>query len=145
MKNPLILCCAMVAASAGWAQPGPLVAPEAPADLSTAGAQYRAGREQISAAYKADRARCDALQGNAKSVCAEEAKGKEKVAKAELEQQVKPSDRQERKLAETRIDVVYDVARQKCRDQQADVRAACLEQARKAWKQDMLAARTMKK
>jgi hypothetical protein len=48
-------------------------------------ADYKAGKERISAEYKADKAACDALSGNAKDVCVQEAKGKEKVAKAELE------------------------------------------------------------
>ena len=37
------------------------------------------------AQYKTDKAACDALNGNAKDICMEEAKGKEKVAKAEAE------------------------------------------------------------
>jgi hypothetical protein len=46
---------------------------------------YKAGKDRISASYKSDKAACDALSGNAKDVCMEEAKGKEKIAKAELE------------------------------------------------------------
>ena len=36
-------------------------------------------------AYKADRDSCNALSGNAKDICMEAAKGKEKIAKAEAE------------------------------------------------------------
>ena len=48
-------------------------------------AEYSAKKDQISAEYKADKAACDKLEGNTKDVCVEKAKGKEKVAKAELE------------------------------------------------------------
>ena len=34
--------------------------------------------------YKADKTACAALAGNAKDICVEEAKAKEKVARAEL-------------------------------------------------------------
>ena len=44
-----------------------------------------AEKEQIEAAYKADKAKCDGMKGNAKDICMAEAKGKRKVARAELE------------------------------------------------------------
>ncbi len=56
-------------------------------------AEYKAAKDQISADYKANKQKCDALQGNAKDVCQKEAKGAEKVAKAELDARYKPSDK----------------------------------------------------
>ena len=50
--------------------------------------QYKAQKDQIEATYKADKKSCDAMKDNAKDVCNKEAKGKENVAKAELEQQL---------------------------------------------------------
>ena len=55
--------------------------------------EYKAGKDEISAKYKSDKDACKAMSGNAKDVCLEEAKGREKVAKAELENKYKPSDR----------------------------------------------------
>ena len=46
---------------------------------------YNAAKDRISAEYKADKAACDKFSGNQKDVCDEQAKGKEKVAKAEAE------------------------------------------------------------
>ena len=47
--------------------------------------EYQAGQQRIAGDYKAHKTRCEALKDNAKDVCMEEAKGAEKVAKAELE------------------------------------------------------------
>ncbi|MES1163922.1 MAG: hypothetical protein ABUL50_12760, partial [Rhizobacter sp.] len=40
---------------------------------------YKAGKDRISADYKADKAACDSFSGNAKDICVEQAKGKENV------------------------------------------------------------------
>ena len=47
--------------------------------------EYSAAKTRISADYKADQKLCTALKANAKDICSAEAKGKEKVALAELE------------------------------------------------------------
>ena len=47
-------------------------------------ADYKSGNARISAEYKTAKAACDPMKGNAKDICMEEAKGKEKIAKAEL-------------------------------------------------------------
>lgn len=39
--------------------------------------EYKAEKERIEANYKASKAKCDALSGNAKDVCMKEAKGAE--------------------------------------------------------------------
>ena len=56
-------------------------------------AEYKAGKEEASAKYKSEKAACKSMTGNAKDICIEEAKGREKVAKAELENTYQPSDR----------------------------------------------------
>jgi len=43
-------------------------------------AQYKADKTRISAEYKADKNACDAFKDNAKDICIEEAKAKEKIA-----------------------------------------------------------------
>ena len=56
---------------------------------ATAATGSKEARDQANKAaeaqYKTDKARCDGLSGNAKDICMEEAKGKEKVAKAEAD------------------------------------------------------------
>ena len=92
--------------------------------------EHKAAEERIEADYKADKAKCDALKDNAKDVCEKEAKGKEKVAKAELEQQYKPSERHARKVADEKADAAYDVAKEKCDDMSGDGKDACIKQAK---------------
>ena len=79
-------------------------------------AEHKAAKETISATYKADKKSCDALKDNAKDVCQKEAKGKEDIAKAELESQYKPSAKHTQKVAEARADAAYAVAKEKCDD-----------------------------
>ena len=53
--------------------------------------QYKSHEKSIEAEYKADKARCDSLAGNANDICVAEAKGKMNIAKAELGAKYKPS------------------------------------------------------
>src|SRR6476646_2112994 len=46
---------------------------------------YRADKDRIEADFKAAKESCKSMTGNAKDICMADAKGKEKVAKAELE------------------------------------------------------------
>ncbi len=52
---------------------------------------YTAGKDKISAEYKAAKLACASLSANAKDICVAEAKGTEKVASAELEASYKPT------------------------------------------------------
>lgn len=52
---------------------------------------YKADKEKITTEYKSAKASCASLSGNAKDICLAEAKGKEKIAKAELEASYKPT------------------------------------------------------
>jgi len=91
-----------------------------------------ADEERIEAEYKADKAKCDAMTGNAKDVCIKEAKGKEKVAKAELGAKADPSARTQRKVQEAKADAQYDVARERCDDLKGKEKDACQKDAKAA-------------
>lgn len=54
--------------------------------------QYNVRQTGISAEYKLAKAACDSFSGNAKDLCLAEASGKEKVATAELNARVAPSE-----------------------------------------------------
>ncbi|MES2686935.1 MAG: hypothetical protein V4706_08940 [Pseudomonadota bacterium] len=92
--------------------------------------EYRAAKQRIEAQEDTEEARCAALQGNAKDVCEEEAEGREKVARAELEQRYEPSARNIRKLAMARINAVYDVAKEKCEALTGAAEDSCEKQAK---------------
>ena len=92
--------------------------------------EYKVAQEKIEADYKVDKAKCDALKGNPKDVCEKEAKGKENVAKAELEQQYKPSESHARAVQEEKVKANYEVAKEKCDDMKGDAKSACEKQAK---------------
>ena len=80
---------------------------------------------------KADKAQCDSLKANAKDICMAEAKGKEKVAKAELDaKHAKDKVKAEEKVKEAKAEAAYDVAAQKCDDQKGEAKDACIKQAK---------------
>ena len=89
-----------------------------------------AEEDRIEAEYKADKAKCDAMSGNAKDVCVKEAKGKEKVAKAELDAKKNPSERNTRKVEEAKADAKYEVAKERCDDMKGKEKSACEKEAK---------------
>jgi hypothetical protein len=91
---------------------------------------YRAGKDRIEAQAKTQRKACDRFKGNTKDVCLTRAKGWQKVAKAELEAQYKPSPEAEKMAKFARADADYDVARQRCEALKGRTHDTCLGQAR---------------
>jgi hypothetical protein len=90
-----------------------------------------AEEDRIEATAKADKAKCDTLKANAKDICMAEAKGKEKVAKAELDaKHEKDKIKAQKKVSEAKAEAAYDVATQKCDDQKGEAKDACIKQAK---------------
>jgi hypothetical protein len=96
----------------------------------SASSDYRAQKKQIDDAYKADKASCKSMSGNAKDVCQKEAKAKEKIAKADLEAQRKGTPHAQYEAAKTKAEQNYDVAKEKCEDQKGADKTACKKQAK---------------
>ena len=103
--------------------------------------EYKVAKEKIEADYKVDKAKCDTLKDNAKDVCQEEAKGKEKVEKAEPENRYKASPANARKVEEAKADSTYDIAKEKCEDQKGDAEKVCKADAKAAHERAMKAAK----
>ncbi|MEO8755558.1 MAG: hypothetical protein ABI624_23080 [Casimicrobiaceae bacterium] len=82
------------------------------------------------AQYKSEKASCNALSGNAKDICVEDAKGKEKIAKAEAAAayQNTPKSRENARLAHA--DAVYSVAKEKCDDLAGNTKDVCVKEAK---------------
>jgi hypothetical protein len=90
-----------------------------------------ADEDRIEAEYKAAKAKCDTMKDNAKDVCEKEAKGKEKVAKAELDaKHAKDKVKAEQKVKDAKAEAAYDVASQRCDDQKGEAKDACIKQAK---------------
>lgn len=93
-------------------------------------AEYKADKTTIASTYKADKSACARLTDNAKDICVEEAKAKEKVALAELEFNYtgKPAD--QTKLRTTQAKTAYAVAKERCDDKSGNDKDVCVKQAK---------------
>ncbi len=91
---------------------------------------YKAEKARITADYKVAKAACSSLAGNAKDVCVEEAKGKEKTGLAEAEHAYtgKASDMQ--KVRVVKVDAAYNIAKEKCDDKVDKAKDLCVEEAK---------------
>ena len=93
-------------------------------------AEYKAEKARISADYKLDKKACDALKDNAKDVCIEEAKAKEKVALAEREFSYTGKAADQTKVLEAKAKSSYAVAKEKCDDQSGNAKDVCVKEAK---------------
>jgi hypothetical protein len=95
--------------------------------------EYSASKARIAATAKADEAACKSMSGNAKDVCEQEAEGKAKVARAELEAAYtgKPAD--VAKVSEVKAEASYKVAKERCDDLAGNPKDVCEQKAKTAW------------
>ncbi len=107
---------------------GLLAVPAAQAAMSKT--DYSAAKSRIGADYKADKAACAPLASNAKDVCVEEAKAKEKVARAELESSYTGKAKDQNKLLVAKAESAYAVAKEKCDDQSGNAKDVCVKEAK---------------
>jgi hypothetical protein len=93
-------------------------------------ADHTAGKTRISADFKADKAACAPLADNAKDICIEEAKAKEKVASAELEYAYTGKSSDHNKVLKAKAEAAYAVAKEKCDDQSGNAKDVCVQEAK---------------
>ena len=91
---------------------------------------YKVAVAQAEADYKVAKARCDSLGGHPREVCVEEARAREKRAKAEAEARYKgtPKAREQARIAA--VDGDYEVAKARCGIHVGDARKACEAEAK---------------
>ncbi|MRD71655.1 hypothetical protein GH865_00075 [Rhodocyclus tenuis] len=94
--------------------------------------EYRAGRDALAADYKAAKAHCASLSGNANDICRAEAAGKAKIARAELDLRDNPSRQARYTLGVARAEDAYGVAQQRCDDRAGNARDVCVKEAKAA-------------
>ena len=92
--------------------------------------ELKVQNDRISADYKIGRDKCASLSSNPKDICQAEAKGAEKVAKAELEAQHKPTPRNAQKALEAKANAAYSVAKEKCDDLAGNPKDVCMKEAK---------------
>jgi hypothetical protein len=90
----------------------------------------KAEEDRINAEYKADKAKCKDMKGNEKDACEADAKGKEKVAKAEAKAKYDPTPANQRKVEEAKAEHQYKVAKEKCDAQKGKEESACEKDAK---------------
>jgi len=91
---------------------------------------YTASKSRIGDAYKVDKKACDSQSANAKDICVEEAKAKEKVARAELEFGYTGTAKDQTKVAVAKAESAYAVAKEKCDDQSGNDKDVCVKAAK---------------
>jgi hypothetical protein len=93
-------------------------------------ADYKDSKSRLNAEYKTDVAACDSLAGNGKDVCQQEAKGKSKVARAELEYGYSGKSTDRNKVLVTKAESAYAVAKEKCDDKAGNSKDVCVKEAK---------------
>ncbi|AJE99069.1 hypothetical protein [Pandoraea apista] len=119
------LTCACLAAGAAGMM-GTTVANAADAATKD---RYDAAQKSAEADYKASVARCEDLKDNAKKVCVENAKGNEKVAKANAEADYKQTPKARYDAAIAKADADYSVAKLRCDDKKGNEKDVCVKDA----------------
>lgn len=92
--------------------------------------QYKSHVKSIESEYKVDKAGCDSSAGNAKDICVAEAKGKQSIAKADLESNYKPSIKTRYDARVAKADADYSVAIEKCDDKAGNDKDVCVKEAK---------------
>ncbi|VVE49951.1 hypothetical protein PPN31114_04630 [Pandoraea pneumonica] len=91
--------------------------------------RYEAAQKSAEADYKASVARCEDMKDNAKKVCVENAKGNEKVAKANAEADYKNTPKARYDAAVAKADADYSVAKLRCNDNNGNEKDVCVKDA----------------
>jgi len=92
---------------------------------------HNADEERIESEFKAAKAKCDSMQGNQKDICVAEAKGKEKVAKAENDaKNAKDPARAQARVERVKADAAYDVAKERCDEKKGNEKDVCMKEAK---------------
>ncbi len=85
------------------------------------------------------------MKDNAQDICKVEAKGKYKVAKAEMEAKTEPSPSNDAKVRTEKADAAYQLAKEKCDDMKGDAKNSCQKDAKAAFASAKAEANKVKK
>jgi hypothetical protein len=94
--------------------------------------EYKADKDRIAADYKSAKAGCGNQAGNARDICMADAKGRDKIAKAELEARYKPSEKHRYDVNVAKAEADYAVAKEKCDDKAGNDKNVCQKEAKAA-------------
>lgn len=91
---------------------------------------YQTAKDRIAAEYKSSKAGCKSLSGNPRDICAQEAKGREKIDKAELEASYRPAPKTRYQARMARAEAGYEVAKERCDDLAGNAKDVCVKEAK---------------
>lgn len=93
---------------------------------------YNMAKANADAQYKIDKDACSSLSGNARDICAAEAKGKDNIANADAKAAYEntPKSRETARVAHAQAN--YDVTREKCDDLAGNRKDVCVKEAKAA-------------
>lgn len=90
-------------------------------------------RDDVKQTYKANKDACDKLNGNAKDICVQEAKGMENIALAWLDYNYSGTAADQKKLNETVAEARHEIAKERCDDRSGDAKDLCQREAKTAY------------
>ena len=94
--------------------------------------EYKSAKQDIQAEYKSAKSGCQSFSGNAKDLCQIEAKGREKVALAELAEKNLPGPKTHFDVRMAMADAEYATAKEKCDDLAGNAQDVCVKEAKAA-------------
>ncbi len=115
--KPILLCTAALIGTQSLAQ-------------TMAQSDFTAAKSAIKADYKVDSTACASTKGNAKDICKEQAKSKEKIAIAELDFKRSGTDKDNSKVSLEKAHGAYAVAKEMCDDKSGDAKSLCKTEAK---------------
>lgn len=112
------------AAAAAAAQAAPLI------DKALTTEEVKAHKVRIEEQYDQAQSRCRRVQGHARELCNEQARGERDVQQAELQLQAKPSAENDEKLRVAKAEAAYSLALVKCKSMDGQARSVCRKDAK---------------
>jgi hypothetical protein len=92
-------------------------------------ANYKVSEEQLEVDYKAAKRACAPLKANPYDICLAEAKAKQKIGKAELYANYRPTERNRYNATVAKANATYSVAIEKCDESTGNARDVCRKEA----------------
>jgi hypothetical protein len=93
---------------------------------------YEMAKTSADAQYKADKDGCASLSGNTKDICMAEAKGKDRVAKADAAAAYENTPKARETARVAHAQAIYDVSAEKCDDLAGNRKDVCVKEAKAA-------------
>jgi len=103
-------------------------APPSPAEL-------RAQRERIQDQYEYARSQCQRLEGHARALCQEQARGERDIQVAEMRLQAEPTADNDQKLRLARAEATFARAQLQCKEMDGDARRVCRADAKTVYEE----------